>query len=89
MIIYDLKEEYKIFKLCKYLKVSKSGYYRWLKLGKPIRYSFDNVLADMIEDIFYETYKGYRFIRDEIIRRYGVIFNDKTIYKYMKILGLS
>ena len=89
MIIYDLKEEYKISRLCKYLKVSKSGYYRWLKLGKPIRYSFDNVLADMIEKIFYETYKGYRFIRDEIIRRYGVIFNDKTIYKYMKVLGLS
>lgn len=89
MIIYDLKEEYKIFKLCKYLKVSKSGYYRWLKLGKPIRYSFDDKLADMIEEIFYETYKGYRFIRDETIRRYGVIFNDKTIYKYMKILGLS
>ena len=89
MIIYDLKEEYKISKLCKYLKVSKSGYYRWLKLGKPIRYSFDDKLADMIEEIFYETYKGYRFIRDEIIRRYGVIFNDKTIYKYMKILGLS
>ena len=89
MIIYDLKEEYKISKLCKYLKVSKSGYYRWLKLGRPIRYSFDDKLADMIEEIFYETYKGYRFIRDEIIRRYGVIFNDKTIYKYMKILGLS
>jgi len=89
MIIYDLKEEYKISKLCKYLKVSKSGYYRWLKAGRPIRYSFDNILADMIEEIFYETHKGYRFIRDEIIRRYGVIFNDKTIYKYMKILGLS
>ena len=89
MIVYDLKEEYKISKLCKYLKVSKSGYYRWLKLGKPIRYSFDDKLADMIEEIFYETNKGYRFIRDEIIRRYGVIFNDKTIYKYMKILGLS
>lgn len=43
----------------------------------------------MIEEIFYETYKGYRFIKDEIIRRYGVIFNDKTIYRYMKILGLS
>lgn len=89
MIVYDLKENHKISKLCKYLKVSKSGYYRWLKLGRPIRYSFDNILADMIEEIFYETYKGYRFIRDEIIRRYGVIFNDKTIYRYMKILRLS
>lgn len=89
MIIYDLQEEYKIRNLCRYLSVSASGYYRWLKLGKPIRYSFDDKLADMIETIFYETKKGYRFIRDEIIRRYGVIFNDKTIYKYMKILGLS
>ena len=89
MIIYDLKEEYGIKKLCRYLKVSSSGYYRWLSLGRPIRYSFDEKLADIIEEILYVTYKGYRFIRDEIIRRYGVIFNDKTIYKYMKILGLS
>ncbi|MBP5279619.1 MAG: IS3 family transposase [Erysipelotrichaceae bacterium] len=89
MIIYDLKEDYPIKKLCRYLKVSTSGYYRWIKLGRPIRYSFDDKLSDMIEEIFYETYKGYRFIKDEIIRRYGVIFNDKTIYRYMKILGLS
>ena len=89
MVIYDLKENYRISHMCRYLNVSSSGYYRWLKLGRPIRYTFDEVLADMIEEIFYETYKGYRFIRDEIIRRYGVIYNDKTVYKYMKILGLS
>ena len=52
MIIYDLKEEYGIKKLCRYLKVSSSGYYRWLSLGRPIRYSFDEKLADMIEEIF-------------------------------------
>ena len=84
-----MKEDYTIKRLCKYLKVSTSGYYRWIKLGRPIRYSFDEKLADMIEEIFYETYKGYRFIRDEIVRRYGVIYNDKTVYKYMKILNLS
>ena len=89
MIIYDLREEYTINNLCRYLKVSASGYYRWLRFGRPVRYSFDEVLTNMIEEIFYETYKGYRFIRDEIIRRYGVIYNDKTVYKYMKILGLS
>ena len=89
MIIYDLKEDYPIKRLCRYLNVSSSGYYRWLKAGRPVRYNFDEKLADMIEEIFYETYKGYRFIRDEIIRRYGIIYNDKTIYKYMKILGLS
>jgi transposase InsO family protein len=89
MIIYDLQEEYKIKKPCHYLSVSTSGYYRWLKLGRPIRYSFDEWLADQIEKIFYETHKGYRFIRDELFRLYGVVYNDKTIYKCMKILGLS
>ena len=89
MIVYDLQEEYKIRNLCKYLAVSASGYYRWLKLGRPIRYSFDNWLADQIEKIFYETHKGYRFIKDELFRKYGVVYNDKTVYKYMKILGLS
>ena len=89
MIVYDLQEEYKIRNLCKYLAVSASGYYRWLKLGRPIRYSFDNWLADQIEKIFYQTHKGYRFIKDELFRRYGVVYNDKTVYKYMKILGLS
>ena len=89
IVVYDLKEDYPIKKLCKYLNVSTSGYYRWIRMGRPIRYSFDEKLADMIEKIFYETYKGYRFIRDEIARRYGVIYNDKTIYKYMKILNLS
>ena len=89
MIIYDLQEEYKIKKLCHYLSVSTSGYYRWLKLGRPIRYSFDEWLADQIENIFHETQKGYRFIKDELFRQYGVVYNDKTIYKYMKTLGLS
>ena len=89
MIVYDLREDYKIRKLCNYLLVSTSGYYRWLKLGRPIRYSFDNWLADQIEKIFYETHKGYRFIKDEIFRQFGVVYNDKTVYKYMKILGLS
>ena len=89
MFVYDLQEEYKIRNLCKYLAVSASGYYRWLKLGRPIRYSFDNWLADQIEKIFYQTHKGYRFIKDELFRRYGVVYNDKTVYKYMKILGLS
>ena len=89
MIIYDLKEDYGISKLCEYLKVSRSAYYQWIERGKPIRHSFDNTLADMIEEIFLQTKKGYRFIRDEILRRYGVIYNDKTVYKYMKILNLS
>lgn len=89
MIIYDLKDMYKMKEMCKFLKVSPSGYYRWNKLGRPIRYSFDEKIADLIEEIFYETYKGYRFIREQLKRRYGLILNPKTVYRYMKIMNLS
>ena len=47
------------------------------------------LLADVIEEIFHETHKDFRFIWNEIIRRHGIIYNDKTIHKYMKILNLS
>lgn len=89
MIVYDLKEDYPIRRLCRYLRVSASGYYRWCSLGRPMRYSFDEKVADLIEEIFYETYKGYRFIREQLIRKYGLVLNPKTVYRYMKILGLS
>ncbi len=52
MVVYDLKEDYKISKLCKYLKVSTSGYYRWLKRGRPIRYKWDEWLADNVNEKF-------------------------------------
>ena len=86
MIIYDLQEEYKIKKLCHYLSVSTSGYYRWLKLGRPIRYSFDEWLADQIENIFHETQKGYRFIKDELFRQYGDNVNEKFTKNVTEII---
>ena len=39
--------------------------------------------------IFYESYKGYRYITMKIALDTGVIYNEKTVYRYMKILGLS
>ena len=59
MIVYDLKDDYPIRSLCSYLKVSTSGYYRWVKLGKTIHYKLDETIANLIEPLFHETYKGY------------------------------
>jgi len=89
MIVYDLKDDYPIRNLCRYLKISTSGYYRWIKLGRPLYYKFDGTIACLIETLFYESYKGYRYIQMQLIRRYGLVLNPKTVYRYMKILNLS
>jgi len=51
--------------------------------------NFDQVLADIIIDIFEKTKKGYRFITHQLKRWYGVIVNRKTVLRYMRILGIK
>ena len=38
-----LKDKYAIIKLCKFLGCSKSGYYDWVKAGRPEFKAFDEV----------------------------------------------
>lgn len=51
--------------------------------------NFDKTLAEIIEDIFNEHQKGYRYITFELKRRHGLIINRKTTLRYMRILGLK
>jgi len=69
--------------------VSTSGYYKWINKDRPEHCNFDSTLADLILDIFNENLKGYRYINDELKRRYGLIINDKTVLRYMQILGIQ
>jgi len=89
MIIDTVKEDYSVLVLCSYLKVSKSGYYDWIKNGKKMYKCFDPVLADMIKEIFGKTQKGYRFITHELKRWHGLVVNEKTVLRYMQILGIK
>lgn len=50
---------------------------------------FDEYLARRIENIFHEFPKGHRYIKDQLKRRFGLVYNDKTILRYMKILHLE
>lgn len=76
-------------KLCKYLEVSRSGYYYWIARGKPEHIRYDETIADIVLKIFNETKHGYRMINDLISQEYGLIVNDKTIYRYMRLLGIQ
>ena len=51
------QKKYNIKKVCKILKVSRSGYYDYLKRRKSNRAIENEALTEMIEDIF-EKNKG-------------------------------
>lgn len=90
MIVYDLSEDgFCTKRLCDYLGVSPQAYYRWLRKGKPMYRWFDEQLAERILELFDREKKGYRYIRDQLIRLDHRWINDKTVLRYMHILGIQ
>lgn len=90
MIVYDLTDDgFCTKRLCSYLKVSPQAYYRWLRIGKPMYRWFDEQLAERILELFDREKKGYRYIRDQLIRLDHHRINDKTVLRYMHILGIQ
>ena len=43
-----LRDKYSVNTLCKLLECSKSGYYDWIKLGRPDKNAFNECPAEII-----------------------------------------
>lgn len=74
-------------KMCQVLRVSKSGYYKWVnKKEDPEK----KALSDLIKIIYREHQGryGYRRITAEI-RRAGILINGKQVQRIMKNFGLK
>ena len=69
-------------RLCEYLHLSRSAYYRWLK--EPVSFSekYNKEISEKIKDI-HEKHPdmGYRRIRDELDRKHGIAVNDKRVLR--------
>ena len=87
-MIEEFRVKYPVFLICEVLKVSTSGYYKWRKKPKEK----DNPeLRKLIREV-YEKNKGrygYRRIRMNLKREFGLIVNKKKIYRLMKDMGLQ
>lgn len=74
--------------MCKALKISESGYYRWLKnRSKPTK---QQLLLVKIEEILNEhpdnCNYGYKRMHDALTQR-GINFSEQTVYRAMKAGG--
>ena len=73
------------------LGVKRANYYKWLKHNKSERDLENEELADFIRkyDEKFNHTLGYRMMTDRINRDENKNYNDKQVYKVMKILGIK
>lgn len=71
-----------------YLRVSRSGYYEWLK--RMDRDDPDLGKMNWVRTIYLQNRKvyGYRRVTQAVQRTYGVKINHKAVYRLMRKLGL-
>ena len=69
-------------RLCEYLHLSRSAYYRWLK--NPVSFSekYNEEISEKIKGI-HEKHPdmGYRRIRDELDKKHSITVNDKRVLR--------
>ena len=85
-----LKIKYSINSLCKVLECSKSGYYDWIKLGRPQNKAYNQLNNDLVVRM-HEKNKtwGIRQIRMQIKKIYGVLVTNHTVYRYMRLNNIQ
>ena len=63
---------------CRILHVSRSAYYKWLRGDVGERIIENRKIAEKMEEIHTkDPSKGYRRIKDDLYRDYGIRINDK------------
>ena len=87
MVIYRRKEKYTISEMCKFLSVSRSGYYDFVRrMDIP---SKDLPLAEKIRECQEKCGKTYGYRRVHIwLERNGIYHNPKTILRVMQKYNL-
>lgn len=87
----NLSSHYNIKSLCETMSVSRSGYYKWLKIKDKLN-SYDTQRKDL-KKIVLDYYKksptwGYRRVNAQIKADYGWIVSDNLVWQIRNELGL-
>ncbi|MBU3134631.1 IS3 family transposase, partial [Clostridium gasigenes] len=82
---------YSISELCKYAKIARASYYKWLNRPETLRDRENAIVLDEIIKVYLEVkgIYGYRRITLNINRRLNSQYNHKRIYRLMKSIKLS
>jgi putative transposase len=92
-VIQEMASRFPIQLLCELAKVSRSGYYKWLKQQKsPTRKQLeDQQLQEKIMECHKKLHRiyGYRRVKIWLKRKYGLHLNHKRVQRLMKEMGIQ
>ena len=75
--------------MCKILGIARSAYYKWLGRECPESEIENEKIAELVKVIHSEDQtKGYRRIKDDLLRNYGLNINDKRILRICRAIGI-
>ena len=75
--------------MCKILGIARSAYYKWLGRESPESEIENEKIAVLVKVIHSEDQtKGYRRIKDDLLRNYGLNINDKRILRICRAIGI-
>nr|WP_246589119.1 IS3 family transposase [Desertibacillus haloalkaliphilus] len=87
--MFNHRKEFRIVKMCEVLKVSKSGYYKWLKKEESNQEKKKKKLMAIIRSLFFqnrEVYGSPRITRE--LHKKGIHLAERTVGRYMLEMGL-
>lgn len=91
-MINEFKSKYSIYLLCNILKVSRSGFYKWLNKRKIADMQGEDInsIESLILNVFnkHKGIYGYRRVTTFIRINHNININYKKVYRIMKSLGL-
>ncbi|MEY8389689.1 IS3 family transposase [Oscillospiraceae bacterium 38-13] len=83
------EQRYSVTEVCRALHISRAGYYQWRSGRAGVRTVENRRLAGLVKKIHAkDPDKGYRRIRDDLVRYYGAPINDKRALRICRSLGV-
>ena len=76
------QQSYSINELCSLAGISRSSYYKWINREQPLSEMLNEEIAELVMEIHAEhPDMGYRRLRDELEKNYGIPVNDKRVLR--------
>ena len=90
LVIHNNRSKYRVKKMCRILKVSRSGFNKWSKRKNNNKSSADLFFKAQIKAIYDQSRQTYGYLRiTQTLKNKGFVINKKKVARLMQEMGIS